>query len=385
MNILDSLRQRFFPPHLPIPNGLYPYSSAEEGAPPFRLQLRIEPEGRGLLIVNGSTVLHLNQTAAEYMYHFTIGTSIETIKTSISKRYGIQPKQAAADYTVLIDNLKALINTPDLDPVTFLDFDQTTLYSGAISAPYRLDCALTYQIPDTNNANYAPIERVKRELNENEWQIILKKTWDAGIPHVVFTGGEPTLRPDLLGLVEYASSLGMVTGIITQASRLGSAQFLHEILQSGLDHLMLILDTSEEQSWAALKAALFEDISVTVHLTLTPNNTFENGMVFDRLEEMGVTRISLSTSDTSLNLQLTQARNALAQRSIHLVWDLPVPYSKFHPVALEMEHEEKPPEGAGSAWLYVEPDGDVLHSQGDPKVLGNFLTDSWTEIWKNRR
>jgi organic radical activating enzyme len=385
VNILTSLRLRFFPPHQPIPNGLYPYSSAVDGEPPFRLQLRIEPDGRGLLIVNGSTVLHLNQTAAEYIYHFTIGTSIETIKTSISKRYGIQPKQAAADYTALVDNLKALINTPDLDPVTFLDFDQTTLYSGAISAPYRLDCALTYQTPDANHATYAPIERVKRELSENEWQIILREAWNAGIPHVVFTGGEPTLRPDLLALVQFASSLGMVTGLITQASLLSSAQFLHEILQSGLDHLMLILDTSEEQSWEALKAALLEDISVTVHLTLTPNNTFEDGMVFDRLEEMGVARISLSTSDTSLNQQLTQARNAIAQRSIRLVWDLPVPYSKFHPVALEMEHEEKPPDGAGVACLYVEPDGDVLHSQGDPTALGNFLTDSWIEIWKHRR
>ena len=40
--------------------------------------------------------------------------------------------------------------------------------------------------------------------------------------------------------------------------------------------------------------------------------------------------------------------------------------------------------GAGKAWLYVEPDGDVLRGQGYyQEVLGNMLTDSWEKIWGN--
>jgi MoaA/NifB/PqqE/SkfB family radical SAM enzyme len=42
------------------------------------------------------------------------------------------------------------------------------------------------------------------------------------------------------------------------------------------------------------------------------------------------------------------------------------------------------PEGAGKAWLYVEPDGDVLPSQGNSeKILGNLLRDEWTKIMRN--
>jgi MoaA/NifB/PqqE/SkfB family radical SAM enzyme len=38
-------------------------------------------------------------------------------------------------------------------------------------------------------------------------------------------------------------------------------------------------------------------------------------------------------------------------------------------------------EGAGKVWLYVEPDGDVLPTQGQSeKVLGNLLRDEWTKI-----
>ena len=75
----------------------------------------------------------------------------------------------------------------------------------------------------------------------------------------------------------------------------------------------------------------------------------------------------------------------IANRFLRLVWDLPVPYSSLHPVALELAEEETPPQGAGNAWLYVEPDGDVLLTQGEPNVIGNLLTDPWETIWNNRR
>jgi MoaA/NifB/PqqE/SkfB family radical SAM enzyme len=44
---------------------------------------------------------------------------------------------------------------------------------------------------------------------------------------------------------------------------------------------------------------------------------------------------------------------------------------------------EDQPEGAGKAWLYFEPDGDVLPAQGVNQVLGNILRDPWAQIWEN--
>jgi MoaA/NifB/PqqE/SkfB family radical SAM enzyme len=43
--------------------------------------------------------------------------------------------------------------------------------------------------------------------------------------------------------------------------------------------------------------------------------------------------------------------------------------------------EDKMAEGAGKAWLYVEPDGDVLPAQGINRVLGNLLRDQWESVW----
>ena len=58
-----------------------------------------------------------------------------------------------------------------------------------------------------------------------------------------------------------------------------------------------------------------------------------------------------------------------------------MPYSESNPVTVETE-DDKVPSGAGKAWLYVEPDGDVLPAQGEAgQVLGNMLTDSWEKIY----
>ncbi len=83
------------------------------------------------------------------------------------------------------------------------------------------------------------------------------------------------------------------------------------------------------------------------------------------------------------------ARQHAAHRDLPLVWDMPVPYTALNPVALELKAARRggsktrpQPEGAGSAWLYVEPDGDVHPGQGINKVLGNMLKDDWKKIWK---
>ena len=111
------------------------------------------------------------------------------------KRYNVLKEEALKDFSDLSENLNTLISTPDLDPVTFLGFERQTPYSGEISAPYRLDCALTYKTQSVSSALYAPTKRVERELTEDEWRIILNKAWEAGIPHIIFTRRRSNFTP----------------------------------------------------------------------------------------------------------------------------------------------------------------------------------------------
>jgi MoaA/NifB/PqqE/SkfB family radical SAM enzyme len=93
--------------------------------------------------------------------------------------------------------------------------------------------------------------------------------------------------------------------------------------------------------------------------------------------------MSLSLAEPGLQDQLNQLRDHAAEINLRLVADLPVPYSEAHPVALETA-EDAEPTGAGKAWLYLEPDGDVLPSQGlADQILGNILKDEWSKIYRS--
>ena len=383
MKRLQNIILQFFPPAQPLKAGIYHFQSPPDAPKSLRYHLRVEPDGTGLLIINAHTVLHLNQTAAEYAFHLIQQSSPDEVARSLSQRYRISKEQAKEDYLNLKERIETLIETPDLDPNTFLDIERENLYSAAVSAPYRLDCAVTYQLQD-QTSHLAPEERVSQELSTDSWKVIIEKAWKAGISHVVFTGGEATLRPDLPELIAYAGRLGMVTGLLTDGLRLAQPVFLRTLLQSGLDHVMILLDHDQTVCWDAIHSAINEDISVCVHLTLTAELINQFDAIHQRLEMLKVRNISLSAVNASLKGELKTAQKRVAQYGIHLVWDFPVPYSSFNPVAFELaEGGEAVPQGAGKAWLYVEPDGDVLLSQGVENPLGNLLTDGWEQIWKN--
>ena len=380
MNKIQKLWQTFFPkPAQPLPAGTYSYQAPPEAPVPYRMFLRIEKDGQGIMILNASTVLHLNQTAAEYIYYLVQLKSESEIAQIISERYKVPVEEALKDYQDLQERLNSLINTPDLDPVTFLDFERMDPYSDT-SAPYRLDCALTYKLSGEEH-QAAPEERVKRELLTQEWCTILNKSWAAGIPHIVFTGGEPTLRNDLTELIRHAEKNGQVTGLLTDGLRLTDNNFRHALLESGLDHVMIVLDVDSGQSWESVRDVLAEDIALTVHITISPENKDKILESLDTLSQMGILKVSLSISDQMLEENLKKAREKVADLNMALVWDLPVPYSAFNPVSLELRESLKLVDGSGKAWLYVEPDGDVLPAQGINKVIGNLLTESWENIW----
>jgi MoaA/NifB/PqqE/SkfB family radical SAM enzyme len=206
----------------------------------------------------------------------------------------------------------------------------------------------------------------------------LDKAWQLGIPHVTFTGGEATLRHDLVDLIAHAEANGQVCGLLTDGLKLGDRKYLIQLLQAGLDHILFMLQPGRPESWAALETILPEDIFITVHLTVNRENEAKAAGYLGRLASLGAKSLSLTFGDPGTAGADLQERAASLGLSIK--HDLPVPYSADHPVARETQGEGVP-SGAGNAWLYLEPDGDVLPAQGlSETVLGNFLQDPWEKI-----
>lgn len=380
MKIFDRLSE-IFSPVKALPEGVFHMQSVVENEKPFRLHLRLQKGGMGILIFNASTVFHLNPTAAEYAFHLIKGSDAQDAAKAISARYRISKSQALQDYGEFVEKILTLVNSSDLDPVSSLGMEQVQHNSAELSAPLRLDCALTYRLSAGNDSSFTPSKRVERELTTDEWQTVMDKAWAAGIPHIVFTGGEATLRDDLPILIAHAEKNGQVAGLLTDGIKLADSAYLENLLKTGLDHLMIILPMVGEPNWQSLKNSINADIFLSVHLTVTPQNFSGATALMDELREAGVENISLSISDPSLKEQASEMQRYASIINMRMVSDLPVPYSDANPVAFESA-EDAEPVGAGKTWLYVEPDGDVLPAQGfSEQVLGNIFLDSWEKIY----
>ena len=103
-NILESI-QHLFTPVKSLPIGIYHYQAPPDAQVPYRLHLRLEPDGSGILIVNASTILHLNSTASEYAYHLVMQTPEDQLVRAITGRYRVSHQQALMDF----QNLKERI------------------------------------------------------------------------------------------------------------------------------------------------------------------------------------------------------------------------------------------------------------------------------------
>jgi MoaA/NifB/PqqE/SkfB family radical SAM enzyme len=76
-----------------------------------------------------------------------------------------------------------------------------------------------------------------------KWFEVLDRLWDIGIPHIVFTGGEPTLYRHLPDLIADAEKNGQITGINTNARQLKNKDYVQQLIDAGLDHVQITLES----------------------------------------------------------------------------------------------------------------------------------------------
>src|SRR3972149_5504333 len=204
----DSLRQP----------GLYHYVEEHENEK-ARLHLRIDADGHGTLIVNASSVMHLNPTAALMAYLVLEHADEKEAVKTIQREYRVSRKQARADLASFRQQLSELIRPDGACPIHELGLESLMPLSARPSAPSRMGLSVTHRCNNDCAHCYNARERNFPELGAEEWFKILDQLWALGVPHVVFTGGEATLRNDLPELIRHAESNGQITGFDTNGPR----------------------------------------------------------------------------------------------------------------------------------------------------------------------
>lgn len=402
----DFLSRIFNPPRLPDP-GIYHFPREENGGR-TRIHLRIDPDGSGLLIVNANRVIQLNPSAASMAYLHLEKRSPDEVARVFHKQYQASSERIAQDYLELGKQIEELLEPNGACPVCDLDLETTAPFSAKPSAPYRMDLALTYRCNNDCSHCYNARSRRFPELDLPAWKRIIDKVWGLRIPHVVFTGGEPTLYKHLSELVAYAEETGLITGLNTNGRRLAEQGFLKDLVEAGLDHVQITFESHDpaihnqmvqaqgawEETVAGLRNALDTPLYLMTNTTLLTHNvdTLEETLEF--LAELGVPTIGLNAliyagkgkfvntglKEEDLPDLLELARSITQRNHQRLIWYTPTQYCHFNPVQLDLGVK------GCTAALYnmcIEPNGDVLPCQSYYQSLGNLLKDEWASIWEH--
>lgn len=372
------------------------------------VHLRVEQDQSGVLLVNASRVYHLNRTAA-FMANLLIKKVDENaIITSLIDTYQLNGKQAREELTKFKTIFYQMIDPNEHCPVCNFDFDIATPFSHMPSAPYRMDLALTYRCNNACTHCYNDRNRNIPEINLDSWKRVLDKIWQQGIPHVVFTGGEPTLIEYLPELIAYAQNIGLVTGMNTNGRRLRDMGYVTALTASGLDHVQITLESHLEsthnamvannsafkQTVTGIKNALASNLYVMTNTTLLSPNMAYLEELLRFLAELGVQTVGLNAliySGSGLQVNtgfpesdlpglLDKAKSICNHNNQRLIWYTPTQYCHFNPIQMELGVK------GCTAALYnmcIEPNGDVLPCQSYYEPLGNILIDKWDSIWKH--
>ena len=289
-------------------------------------------------------------------------------------------------------------------------------YAHKMTAPHRMDLLISSMTKDGNwNCNqkclhcYAagqPMADVK-ELSTEEWKKIIDKCKKANIPQLTFTGGEPTLRNDLVELVAYAS--WFVTRLNTNGVML-SEELCNKLMEASLDSIQITFYSNDEEKHNTLvgstnysktvdgiKNALKAGLAVSINTPLcTINKDYIETLKF--LHELGVKYVTCSglimtgnaEKEDSKETQLTNeelfevlksAKEYCDNNLMEIAFTSPgwISADKLKSIGLNV-----PTCGACLSNMAITPDGKVVPCQSWLKkegVLGDMLKDNWNKIW----
>lgn len=387
--------------------GLYHHRIEVDGGS-SRVHLRVNPDGSGCLVVDAASMLHLNATATTIAYHYLNGKPESRIIRIIANSFSADKADIIMDVRETIQKLEALVHPDCACPIHDLELDVEMPFSTQLTAPYRMDLALTYRCNNDCSHCYNARPRTFTEMDTAGWKKVIDRVWDLAIPHIVFTGGEPTLRNDLPELIAYAEAKGLITGLNTNGIRLSSPDYTNSLVSAGLDHVQITLEShlpdihdamvhhtgAWEQTSRGISNALNSRLYVMTNTTMLQINTPTLEGTLDYLARLGVTTIGLNSliysgrgknsnnglEERELEPYLTLAKAHVNRTGQKLIWYTPTRYCHFDPVTQELGIK-----GCSAARynMCVEPDGSVLPCQSYYVSLGNILNDTWESIWQH--
>lgn len=372
----------------------------EEGQ--LRLSLR-EEEKYSILNINGAHLLYLNETATAYIKLIMEELDEDEVVKQITKKYRVSKEVAKKDYEQVLFAILTLASRRDICPFSFLGVESIPPFSEELKAPHRFDLAVTYQCNNDCFHCYAGGPRKTKELSTREWKKVIDIVDSLDVGSIIFTGGEPLLREDLVELVAYSRNI--VTGLISNG-RLLTQDMVSQLEKAELDHVQITVEGFKEthnrmvcaEAWEetiqGIKNCLDSTIFTLTNTTLTVWNADEVPDFLEHLSGLGLQRFALNSiiktgraenaeyglTPSELNTHLQIIKDKALDLGLEMVWYTPTRRCDFDPLSLGLGLKMC---SAARINVTVEPDGRVIPCQSWFEGMGNILKDPWKKIWNS--
>ena len=304
-------------------------------------------------------------------------------------------------------------------PTTEIGFMTLAKYGKFMSAPHRMDLMVSSMSKDGIwNCNqkcvhcYAGEEMMANteELSTADWFKIIDELQKSRVPAVTFTGGEPTIRKDLVELIDHAK--WFVTRLNTNGILL-SEDLCKRLYDASLDsvqitfysnqkeiHNLLVGGNHYDETIEGIKNAINAHLDVSVNTPLCSlNKNYKETIEF--LSGLGVKYFTCSGLIPTGNAKLEESSSTkLSKEEITQV--LREAYAYTSKNGLELSFTSPgwiddsvltsmkmvvPSCGACLSNMAIAPNGNVLPCQSwlFEDALGNILETKWSNIWNSKR
>ncbi len=288
-----------------------------------------------------------------------------------------------------------------------MNFSQYPVLS-EVALTYRCNLKCRFCYAGCNNTGN-PIHN-NREMTTAEVKKILEKLfYQAKVPSVSFTGGEPLLSSALPKLILFAKRLGMRVNLITNGT-LVTEKIAQILADSGLDSAQVSLEGvaptthdaivqcsgAFQKTVAAVERLKEKGIRTHTNTTITGENLLE-------CETMPLfVKNILNNERFSMNLVIPTGSSALhptvpvkyseiaphldniiensKTQGVEFMWYSPVPMCMFNSILHNLGNKGC---SACDGLISIAPNGDVLPCASYANPVGNLLKKDFTAIWQS--
>lgn len=361
-----------------------------------------------VLIRMPNEAFKLNTTGAKIIDHILSGGSIgDIIKARPdSPETEEQLERFFTDFSLMWNGkVCENYNTPAIH--------RTEFGLGYIKLPILSEVALTYACNIKCRFCYAACtqKEVDNQLNTAGFKRVLDIIrYEAEVPSVSFTGGEPTTYEDLPELIHYASSNNkMRVNLITNGTLI-TPQKAKEFVDAGLSSAQVSIESaisqehdeitgvkgSHQASINGLKALKNAGVNVHPHFTICTMNKDNLHSYPEFCKSLGVERFSsnlvipsgrgeahdLTVEYREIGNIVKKLQSISEKAGVHYMWYSPTPICLFNPVTSGFGNKGC---SACEGLLSVDPKGNILPCSSWPEPIGNLLEEGFEAIWFNKR